>query len=89
MLHHLDDETQAILFAAAKEAQAFYLAEHGEEYDIHDLVKAFSNWFRASAEELANDAMTLCVTGDRTHAAFNRSAFEREMKRIKPIAVAE
>lgn len=78
------DMVQSALKAAAIELQARFLQEEGETYRVEDLQQALNNWLELSIESLADDALFHAVEGDRSYA-FNRDAFELQMKRIRPM----
>jgi hypothetical protein len=80
------DATQSVLKAAAVELQARFLEEYGESYRIEDLHAALSHWLELSVEALLDDVLFHTVEGDRAYA-FNRRAFEMQMKKIQPRAV--
>lgn len=78
------DMVQSALKTAAIELQARFLQEEGETYRVEDLQQALNNWLELSIEALADDALFHAVEGDRSYA-FNRDAFESQMKRIRPV----
>lgn len=81
------DAVQSALREAAIELQARYVQEEGETYRVEDLQRALTHWLEVSIESLAEEALFHAVEGDRSYA-FNRSAFELQMKRIKPVPSA-
>lgn len=78
------DAIQSALQDAALELQARYQHEDGETYRLEDLQKALTHWLEVSIESLAEEALFHTAEGDRS-CAFNRDAFELQMRRVKPI----
>lgn len=80
----IDKETiQTDLKAAAEVLQAHYLHEAGTIYQLADLEQALITWLELSVEALAQDAVFHVIEGDRTYA-FNRPAFEQQLRQIEP-----
>jgi hypothetical protein len=79
---------QAALHETAIDLQAHFFQEEGEIYRVEDLQRALENWLELSMEALVEDAFFHVVEGDRS-SAFNRSAFESQMKRLRPVEVSE
>lgn len=75
--------TQAALQTAATELQARFVTEYGEQYCVEDLQAALTQWLELSIESLVEDALFHTVEGDRAYA-FNRRAFEMQMKKLQP-----
>lgn len=82
------DSIQSALETAAIDLQAHFLQQEGEIYQVADLQRALENWLELSVESLVEDALFHAVEGDRS-VAFNRSAFESQLRRVKPIAGRE
>lgn len=80
MLPTISDTAINLLNNAASQIQA-ELASQGEQYAIEDLNGVLSLWLELSVEQLCEDALYHCVTGDRSFA-FNRSGFERFLKKV-------
>ncbi|WAL60951.1 hypothetical protein [Thermocoleostomius sinensis] len=80
----LDASPQSALQDAAIELQAYFYQQEGEIYRVEDLQRALENWLELSMEALVEDALFHVVEGDRS-SAFNRSAFESQMKRLRPL----
>lgn len=90
-LVHTDLDTDALrsaLKGAAIDLQAHFYQEDGDIYRVEDLQRALENWLELSIESLVDDALFHVIDGDRS-SAFNRSAFEAQMKRIRPVEVSE
>jgi hypothetical protein len=69
---------------AAIALQAHFMHEEGERYRVEDLQQALNHWLELSLEALADDALFHTIEGDRAYA-FNRRAFELELRRIQPL----
>jgi len=82
------DSMQSALETAAIDLQAHYLREEGETYQVEDLQHALENWLELSIESLVEDALFHAVEGDRS-IAFNRSAFEAQLRRLKPMSLQQ
>jgi hypothetical protein len=82
------DSIQSALETAAIDLQTHFLQEEGEVYRVEDLQQALESWLELSVESLVEDALFHAVEGDRS-VAFNRSAFESQLKRVKPLALQE
>ena len=80
MLPTISDTSINLLDEAAAQIQA-QLASRGEQYAIEDLNEVLSLWLELSVEQLCEDALFHCVTGDRAFS-FNRSGFERFLKKV-------
>lgn len=65
------------LTGAAQEVQAALFDREGEVYAIGDIQEVLEHWLEGAIEQLAEDACTFCVTGDRGYASFNRDEFKR------------
>jgi hypothetical protein len=84
MTPFIDTEAvQTALNQTAIALQARFVQETGERYCVDDLQQALTHWLELSIEELVDDALFHTVEGDRT-CAFNRRAFELQMKRLQP-----
>jgi hypothetical protein len=59
------------------------LASRGEQYAIADLNEVLSLWLELSVEQLCEDALFHCITGDRSFS-FNRLGFEAFLKKVEP-----
>lgn len=75
---------QQEISGAAQQLQAHFAHEEGLFYTLEDLEKALLGWLELSIEALVEDALFHTVEGDRSYA-FNRHAFELQMKRIHPV----
>ncbi|HEY9697801.1 MAG TPA: hypothetical protein V6D10_11090 [Trichocoleus sp.] len=81
----IDSSTlQQTLRETALQLQAHFVQEEGEVYRTEDLQQALSRWLELSLESLLEDAMFHVVEGDRAYA-FNRRAFELQMKQLQPV----
>lgn len=78
------DTVHSALEAVAIELHNHFLHEEGEAYRIEDLQNALAHWLELSVESLVEEALFHTVEGDPS-VAFNRYAFEQQMKRIKPM----
>jgi hypothetical protein len=75
-----------LLSAAATQLQYELVEKSGMQYSIDDLRTVLVLWLQGSIESLCEEAVELCLTGDRTHASFNRDDFERYLKALQPTA---
>ena len=82
------DSIQSALETAAIDLQAHLLQEEGELYRVEELQRALENWLELSVESLVEDVLFHTVEGDRS-MAFNRSAFESQLRRVRPVALPE
>jgi hypothetical protein len=81
----IDNEAvQSALKSAAAELQSRFLQEEGELYRADDLQQALNHWLELSIESLVDDVLFHAVEGDRSYA-FNREAFESQMRRVQPM----
>lgn len=78
------DSVHQGIVAAAVDLQAYFMREQGTCYLLEDLQKALIGWLELSVEALVDDALFHTVEGDRTYA-FNRSAFELQLKQLQPV----
>lgn len=78
------DMIQLALQRAAARLQDHFVREEGEVYRVEDLEQALASWLELSVEALVDDALFHTVEGDRSFA-FNRRAFESQMKRLQPV----
>lgn len=86
MLPTISDTAINSLNQAASHIQS-ELASQGEQYAIEDLNEVLKLWLEISIEQLCEDALYHCITGDRSFA-FNQSGFETFLKKVKPQAEA-
>lgn len=66
----------ASLNDAAPHIQQTLIEQDGEQYALTDIEDILTRWLESAIESLCEDACALCVTGDRTHASFNRDVFQ-------------
>jgi hypothetical protein len=78
------EAVQSALKLAASELQSHFLHEEGELYRTDDLQQALNHWLELSIESLVDDVLFHAVEGDRSYA-FNREAFEAQMRRMQPV----
>jgi hypothetical protein len=79
MLPTITDTALNALSNSAAQIQAL-LAKNGEHHSIQEITLILSRWLELSIEELCEDALYHCVTGDRAYA-FNKQGFENLLKR--------
>ena len=80
-----NDAIQSQLFQSALVIQSQLAFEQGAEYRREDIQKALITWLELSIESLVEDALFHCTDANSTHA-YNRSAFERALKKVRPIS---
>jgi hypothetical protein len=80
------DATDTALNTAAIELQAYFAQTYGAQYRTEDLQTALTHWLELSIESLVEDVLFHTLEGDRAYA-FNRQAFEKQIKKLKPIGV--
>lgn len=80
------DAMQSAFQTAAAELEARFVEEYGERYRVEDLQAALTRWFELSIESLMEDVLFHTVDGDRAYA-FNRRAFEMQLRKIQPIEI--
>jgi hypothetical protein len=86
MVPTISNTALELLTRAATQLQVEIMERKGLRYSIDDLKMVLTLWLEGSIESLCEDAVVLCVTGDRTHASFNRDEFERHLKALQPKA---
>jgi hypothetical protein len=83
MLPSITDTALNALSQSARQLQAELLDRTGERYDLPDLNDVLARWLESAIEALCE----LCVTGDRTHASFNRPAFAALLAQVPSVNV--
>jgi hypothetical protein len=78
------EAVQTALNQTAIALQVRFAQETGDRYGVEDLQQALTHWLELSIEELVDDALFHTVEGDRAYA-FNRRAFELQIKRLQPL----
>lgn len=86
MLPTITNTALELLTKAATQLQQELSERTGIQYSIEDLKTVLALWLQGSIESLCEDAVELCLTGDRTYASFNRDEFERYLNTLKPKA---
>jgi hypothetical protein len=87
MLPSITDTALNALSQSARQLQAELLDRTGERYDLPDLTDVLARWLESAIEALCEDVCELCVTGDRTHASFNRPAFAALLAQVPSVNV--
>lgn len=80
---YISDTVKQSLSDTAKQVQVYFENQQGAHYQESDLEKALVHWLETAIEQLADDALYHCATGDASFA-FNRRAFQTALAKLVP-----